>query len=155
YAADVRTAGALHVAFLRSPFAHALLRAVDASAARAMPGVRAVLTGADVRPARLGRRLQDWPVLAWERVRFVGDRVAAVAADTLEQAEAAAAAISVDYEELPAIFDPADALADGATLLHPDAGSYRYMRGTREPVPHPNVQGVSRFERGEVDAAFA
>src|SRR2546428_1190353 len=82
YAADVRVDGALQVAFLRSPFAHALVRSADTKAARAVPGVRAVITGADVKPARLGRTLQDWPVLAWDRVRFIGGRVAAVRADT-------------------------------------------------------------------------
>ena len=155
YAADVRIAGALEVAFLRSPFPHALIARIDTSAARAMPGVRSVLTGADVRPARLGRRLQDWPVLAWDRVRFVGDRVAAVAADTIEQAEAAAAAIEIQYDELPAVFDPDAALAPGAPVLHGDAAGYHYMNGTREAVPHPNVQGVSRHEHGDVAGGFA
>ena len=154
YAADVRIDGALQVAFVRSPFAHALVRSVDASAARVMHGVRAVITGADVRPARLGRTLQDWPVLAWDRVRFIGDRVAAVAADTLAQAEAAAAAISVDYEELPAVFTPEDALATSAPVLHADAAEYTFLRGTRDSRPHPNVQGVMHSEHGDVDAAF-
>src|SRR5206468_2400600 len=80
YAADITRPGMLHAAFVGSPFPHARVESVDVEAARKMPGVRAVLTGADVRPARFGRRLQDWPVLAWDRVRFIGDRVAAVAA---------------------------------------------------------------------------
>jgi CO/xanthine dehydrogenase Mo-binding subunit len=151
----VRVEGALEVAFTRSPFAHARVVSLDLSRARAMRGVRAVITGADVRPARLGRRLQDWPVLAWDRVRFVGDRVAAVAADTVAQAEAAAGAIDVTYGELPAVFDPDAALAAGAPILHPDAAEYRYIRGgTRDAVPHPNVQGVVRHEHGDVDAGF-
>ncbi|MBI4171285.1 MAG: xanthine dehydrogenase family protein molybdopterin-binding subunit [Actinobacteria bacterium] len=155
YAADVRVEGALQVAFLRGPLPHARITSVDPARALAMPGVRAVITGADVRPARLGRRLQDWPVLAWDRVRFVGDRVAAVAAETVAQAEAAAAAIEVGYEELPAVFDPEAALAPDAPILHADAAAYRYLKGTREPVPHPNVQGVSRYEHGDVEAGFA
>src|SRR5258707_6141637 len=154
YAADVRIDGALEVAFLRSPFAHARIRAIDVAVAKTMPGVRAVITGADTRPARLGRTLQDWPVLAWDRVRFVGDRVAAVAADTQVQAEAALGAIQVDYEELPAVFTPDEALAPGAPVLHPDAAEYKYLRGTREPVPHPNVQGAMVDEHGDVAAAF-
>jgi CO/xanthine dehydrogenase Mo-binding subunit len=155
YAADVHIDGALQVAFLRSPFAHAAIRRVDATAARAMAGVRAVITGADTKPARLGRTLQDWPVLAWERVRFIGDRVAAVAADTLAQAEAAAAAIVVEYDELPAVFTPDDALAPDAPVLHPDAAEYAFLRGTRDSRPHPNVQGHARYEHGDVDAGFA
>src|SRR5256885_12268175 len=86
YAADVRREGMLHVAFVASPYPHARIASVDTSAARAVPGVRAVLTGADVRGHRFGRRLQDPPVLAWDRARFIGDRVAAVAADMPEAA---------------------------------------------------------------------
>src|SRR5690349_17142753 len=154
YAADARIENALQVAFVRSPFAHARIRSVDAAAAKTMPGVRAVITGADTKPARLGRTLQDWPVLAWERVRFIGDRVAAVAAETLEQAEAAVAAIDVDYEELPAVFTPDDALAAGAPVLHPDSAEYKFLRGTRDAVPHPNVQGAVVVQHGDVAAAF-
>ena len=155
YAADVRRDGTLQVAFLRSPYRHARILSVDASAARAMPGVRAVLTGADVRPARLGRRLQDWPVLAWDRVRCVGDRVAAVAAETLAQAEAALERIDVAYEELPPLLDPEAALAPSAPALHPDAAEHVYLNGTRQAVEHPNLVGHVRHEHGDVDAAFA
>src|SRR5947208_7318174 len=76
YAADVRQAGMLHAVYARSPYAHALIRSIDTARARAVPGVQAVLTGADLpEHARFGRRLQDWPVLAREKVLFVGDRV--------------------------------------------------------------------------------
>lgn len=155
YAADVRRDGMLHAAILRSPFPHARIVSIDAGAARALPGVRAVVTGADVRPARLGRRLQDWPVLAWDRVRFVGDRVAAVAADTRAQAEDALARIAVEYEELPAVFDPESAMAAGAPLIHPDAAEEHVLGGPRPTVPHPNVQGYALHEHGDVGAAFA
>src|SRR5439155_17966575 len=94
YAADITRPGMLHAAFVGSPFPHARVASVDVEAARKMPGVRAVLTGADVRPARFGRRLQDWPVLAWDRVRFIGDRVAAVAAGPGEGGQPPAAAIA-------------------------------------------------------------
>ncbi len=160
FAADFVRPGMLHASFVGSPYAHALVRSVDVAAARAVPGVRAVLTGADVRPARFGRRLQDWPVLAWDRVRFIGDRVAAVAADTLEAAEEAARLIEVVYEELPAVFDAELALAADAPVLHPDAADYRIVarRGeqvVRAAVPHPNVQGHDRHEHGDVAAGFA
>src|SRR5262249_55527551 len=134
--------GMLHMVYVRSPLAHALIRSIDTAQARAAPGVRAVLTGADLPPfARFGRRLQDWPVLAQGRVRFIGDRVAAIAAETREAAERAAALVSVDYDELPVVFDPEHALAEGAPMLHPDAADYAYLGGRRPPVPHPNVQG--------------
>lgn len=155
YAADVRINGALETAFARSPYPHARIARLDVSGARALDGVRAILTGADVRPARLGRRLQDWPVLCWDRVLFVGDRVAAVAADTRAIAEEAVRRIKVDYEELPAVLDPDAALAPDAPILHPEAASYRYLGGTRLGVPHPNHQGYVSVTHGDVDRAFA
>ena len=154
YAADIKRPGMLHAAFLGSTYPHARLVSVDVAQARAMPGVRAVLTGADVRPARFGRRIQDWPVLAWDRVRFTGDRVAAVAADTLEAAEEAVAAIAVEYEELPAVFDPEAALAPDAPVLHPDSDDYKYFGGARPARPHPNAQGHVVHEHGDVGAGF-
>src|SRR6476620_43584 len=77
YAADVRLPGMLWAGFLMSPLPHARIVSIDTEAAKARRGVQAVLTGADIGPARFGRRLLDWPVLAQERVRFIGERVAA------------------------------------------------------------------------------
>lgn len=158
YTADLDIPGALQSAFVRSPYPHARIRSVDTARARALPGVRAVLTGAEVQGTRLGRRLQDWPVLCWDRVLFVGDRVAAIAADTRELAEEAARLIDVDYEELAAVLDMAEALRADAPVLHPEAATYRYLegRGARPVGPHPNHQGhVSESHGGDVDAAFA
>ena len=155
YTADLRREGMLDVSYARSLYPHARIVSVDTAAARGMPGVHAVLTGSDVRPLRLGKTLQDWPLLAWDRVRLVGDRIAAVAADTLAQAEAACDAIEVEYEGLPGVFDPLEAVAPGAPVLHPDPGAYRFLRGTRRPRSHPNMQGEGRYEHGDVDAALA
>jgi CO/xanthine dehydrogenase Mo-binding subunit len=157
YTADLYVPGALQAAFVRSPYPHARIISVDTARARALAGVRAVLTGADVRGQRLGRRLQDWPVLCWDRVLFVGDRVAAVAADTREIAEEAVRLIAVEYEELPALLELDDALRPDAAPLHPDAASYRFLegRGARPPVPHPNHQGHVLESHGDVDAGFA
>ena len=157
YAADLSRPGMLHAAFVTSPHVHARIVAVSTDRARSMPGVHAVLTGDDLRGIRSGRRLLDRPVLAWDRVLFVGDRVAAVAAETPEAAAAAAAAVEVDYEELPAVLDLEGALAPDATVLHPDAAEYAYFDGERKPVPHPNVQGRIAVTRGEDDleAVFA
>jgi CO/xanthine dehydrogenase Mo-binding subunit len=155
YAADVARPGMLHAAFVTSPYPHARIVSVDVSAARARPGVRAVLTGADTKPARCGRRLQDWPVLCWDRVLFIGDRVAAIAADTPQIAEEAARLVEVEYEELPAVLDTVAAVAPDAPVLHPDASTYTFLGGVRTPVPHPNVQGHAVHTHGDVDAAFA
>ena len=151
YAADRTLPGTLWAAFLGSQVAHGRIRAIDAARARAIPGVHAVLTGADVEGVRFGRRLLDRPVLAWDRVRFVGDRVAAVAADTLDAAEAAVREIAVDIEELEPLFDVEAALRPDAQVLHPDAGDYAYIGGTRPAVPHPNVQGRLLRRQGEED----
>jgi CO/xanthine dehydrogenase Mo-binding subunit len=157
YAADRTVPGALWAAYLTSPVAHGRIRSVDAAAARSMPGVHAVLTGADVQGTRFGRQLLDRPVLAWDRVRFIGDRVAAVAADTADIAEAAVAAIELDIEELEPAFEPQAAIADGAPVLHPEASEYRYLAGERPATPHPNVQGQVVLRRGvdDIESAFA
>ena len=157
FAGDRTMPGALWAAFLTSQVPHGRIRSVDTTAAAALPGVQAILTGDDVRDVRFGRQLLDRPVLAWDRVRFVGDRIAAVAADSLEAAEAAVSAIDADVEELEPILDIDAALRQGAPALHPDASGYRYLAGTRPPVPHPNVQGQVVVRRGEddLDAVFA
>jgi CO/xanthine dehydrogenase Mo-binding subunit len=151
YAADVRLPGTLHASFLTSPFPHARILSIDTRAAQASPGVHAVLTGEDVRGAHRGRRIMDWPVLAWDRVRFIGDPVAAVAADSVEAAEAALNRIQVEYAELPAILDPEQALAAEAPILHAADEPYIYFGGTRPARSHPNVQGEVLVTKGEPD----
>ena len=157
YTADLAVPNALQAAFARSPYPHARIVSIDTARARELAGVRAVLTGADVRGQRLGRRLQDWPVLCWDRVLFIGDRVAAVAAETREIADEAVRLISVEYEELPPLLEMDDALRDDAPVLHPDAATYRFLegRGERPAVPHPNLQGHVVESHGDVAAAFA
>lgn len=153
YSADVRLPGMLWARFAMSRLPHARIVSIDTSAALAVPGVHAVLTGADIGPRRFGRVLYDWPVLAYGRVRFVGERVAAVAAETREAAEEAASLVQVEYEGLSAVFDAEEALADGAPILHPpeEAASYHYAMGVRPPIPHPNVQGYRLIQKGEKD----
>src|ERR671918_729364 len=110
YTSDVLLPGTLWAKTLRSPYSHARIKRIDISRAENAPGVRAVLTGNDVRGILYGRRYRDISVLAQDRVRFMGERVAAVVADSLEQAEQALDLIAVDYEERPAVFDPQAAL---------------------------------------------
>ncbi len=149
YTADVAMPGMLWLAYTRSTHAHALLKGVETRAAQAVPGVHAVLTGADTGNVRLGRRLLDWPILATDRVRMVGDRVAAVAAETREAAEAAARLVEIEYEDLPGVFDIESALADGAPILHPDINSYQFLGAKRPNTPHPNVHGYALIEKSE------
>jgi len=155
YAADFHREGMLWAAFVAGTLPHARIVAVDTSEAQATPGVHAVLTGADVPGRYLGRALLDWPILAHDRVHFVGQYVAAVAAETREIAEAAARTIAVRYEDLPTVFEAKDALADGAVILHPDRAVYPFLYGKAPEMPHPNIQGRQLVERGDIAAGFA
>ena len=123
YTADVALPGTLWGRALRSPLPHARIVRIDTSRAQQVPGVHVVLTGADVRGIRYGRRLFDVPVLAEDRVRFAGERVAAVAAADRDAAEEALVLIDVEYEELPAVFDSLAALEEDAPILHPEVNS--------------------------------
>ena len=153
YTADVLLPGTLWAKTLRSPYSHALIKRIDISRAEKAPGVRAVLTGSDVRGILYGRRYRDISVLAQDRARFLGERVAAVAAETLEQAENALELIQIEYEELPAVFDPEAALQEGAPLIHPDVASYK---GLPAPLAQPTNRFVHDvFTRGDVEAGFA
>ncbi len=152
YTSDVLLPGTLWAKTLRSPYSHARITRIDTSRAENAPGVRAVLTGSDVRGILYGRRYRDISILAQDRVRFMGERVAAVAADTLEQAENALDLIHVEYEELPAVFDPIAAVQEGAPIVHPDVASYK---GLPTPLDHPTNRFVhDLFTRGEVEVGF-
>ena len=133
---NVNVAGAVHIAFLRSPYAHAKIGAIDTSAAAAMPGVLAVYTGAQLAAAGVKpmpkaagfQRADGSPPasasrhgLAVDTVRFVGEAVAAVVAETREAARDAVEAVMVDFEDLPAVVDPVRATAPGAPVLCPEA----------------------------------
>jgi CO/xanthine dehydrogenase Mo-binding subunit len=152
YTADMHAPDMLWAAFTTSPVAHARIVSIDTSEAKRVPGVRAVLTSADIGPGiRSGRMLYDLPVLAYEKVRYVGDRVAAVAAETREAAEEAARLVIVEYDELPAVLDPFAALEPDAPVLHPDLASYFYAGGKPPERKHPNVQGSRLSTKGAAD----
>jgi len=132
--------GLLHAAVLRSPHPHALIRSIDTSAARAVAGVAAVVTAADVPGKnRFGIRIADQPILCADRVRTIGDPVAAVAATSPAAARRAVAAIRVTYEQLPTVASPEEALAPGAPQLH-DGG---------------NLLHRTYYARADVEAALA
>ncbi len=120
YVADIPVEGAAHVVFVRSPVAHARLLTVDASEARAMPGVLDVVTGNDLdlaaQPPMMGDAAMSRPLLAVSKVRFVGEPIAAVVAETVEQAVDAAEAVWADYDPLPAVVDAENA-AEGPKLF--------------------------------------
>lgn len=155
YTADFAMEGMLWAAFVASPFAHARIVKIDTAAALAMTGVRAVLTGADIGERYFGCVLKDWPVLAREQVNFVGEFVVAVAADTRALAEAAAAAVDVEYKELPPAFDPEAVLAVDALPFHPNDAAFKYAFGERPPRPHRNMHGYDLTRKGDVEKAMA
>jgi CO/xanthine dehydrogenase Mo-binding subunit len=155
YTADFAREGMLWAAFVASPYAHAKIVKIDTSAATAMAGVHAVLTGADVGERFFGCVLKDWPVLAYERVKFVGEYVVAIAADSPAIAEAAAAAVDVEYEELPAVLDPEAVLAADAPPFHPNDELFKYAFGERPPRPHRNMQGYDILRKGDPEKALA
>ncbi|HEX4841267.1 MAG TPA: molybdopterin cofactor-binding domain-containing protein, partial [bacterium] len=154
YAADVPVPDVLHVAVLRSPYPHARIDAIDTSATERMPGVRFVLVGRDVPELRYGRLVRDVPVLAVDKVRFIGERVAAVVAETRAQADRAATAIQVAYTPLPAVFDPDEALAPNAPAVHEDPSVYA---GTVSPSGGPrNLEARHVWTGGgDVEAALS
>src|SRR5207253_4080935 len=117
-----------------------------------MPGVHAVITAQDIPDILWGRLMMDMPVLARGKVRFIGEPIAAVAADDPDVAEAAALAVEVEYEELPAIFDPREAMKPNAVRIHDDVSQYK---GVPEPVAsEPNTMSHIIWQKGNLDDGF-
>jgi len=143
YAADLHMSGLLHGAILRSPHPHARIRSIDVSAAEQLPGVRAVIHAGNVEQRPFGYGHDNIP-LKPHKVRFIGDEVAAVAAIDEETADRALELIRVDYEVLPAVFDPFEALARGLPLIHDEL-----------PNLIGNVSMRWDFEDGDVEGAAA
>ncbi len=162
FASNVRVPGMLHCRIVRSTMPHARLTGIHTSAARRMPGVHAVVTGDDLcAHTRLrvlyGPVVHDQPVLALERVRYVGEPVAAVVAETPEDADEAAAAVVVDYDELPAVFSVDEAMAHGAPRLfeaQPEIAPSFVDVAVRGALER-NICSTYRIARGDVDQALA
>ncbi|APR85589.1 Xanthine dehydrogenase, molybdenum binding subunit protein [Minicystis rosea] len=130
YLINLRLPGMLAGAVARSAVPHARLTRVDPAKARAVEGVRAVVTGAEIAAhAWIGNRAGDHPVLAVDRVRYVGEPLAVVAAETIEAARAAAHLVEVTYDEMPAVFDAVSAARAGAPIVHEERPDNLYMHG--------------------------
>ncbi|HEY2594703.1 MAG TPA: xanthine dehydrogenase family protein molybdopterin-binding subunit [Chloroflexota bacterium] len=168
YLEDLPLPGVVDLVFARSPHAHARLNRIDVSAACAMPGILAVLTGADVDTILPVDLPTDWPpfeldnrppnkILARDKVRFVGEPIVAVVATSRAQAQDAIDAIEIDYEPLPAVADPEAALEPGAPLLYEEFGTnlaHRMVRSggnVEEAFKRPDVRIVKgRFDNPRV-----
>ena len=160
YTGDLRLPGMAIAKVLRSPVAHARIRSIDATKARAVPGMLAVLTRDNLNVASnaFGAYVRDQQILATERVRYVGDMVAAVAAIDDAVAAEAVKLIEVDYDELPAVYSVEEALADEAPLVHEKLENRKdpgYGRGGTHIVhERSNICFHFRHERGDVDSGF-
>ncbi len=152
FAADLTMPDALWGKVLRSPIPHGRIVKVDASRARQVPGVHAVLSGAELPPVLTGLRMKDMPILAQGRVRYVGEPVAAVAAESPEIAEEALVLIDVEYEEEKALFDPLEAIRPGAPLIHEDRS--RFKNAPTVAVDLPNIQSLKVWKNGNLEAGF-
>ncbi len=152
YTIDRYLPGMLHAAILRAGVPSGRIARLDITKAARMPGVRAIVTAADA-PGMIGIGIADHPLFARDVIRYDGEPIAAIAADTLMQARAALAAIDVEIEPLPVVLTMADALAPDAPLVHPDWRNYEVLLegGARGG----NVAWEATVVRGDVDAAFA
>jgi len=157
FAADVAIPGMLYARVLRSPVPHARIKRIDTSGARALPGVHAVLTYKDIPRVVFSTAGQSDPipgpldfVSLDNKVRYVGDRVAVVAAESPEIAEKALGLIDVEYEELPAVLDPREAMQPGAPVIHDEPDYVPFG----ECDPSRNLAARIRIELGDVDAAM-
>ena len=151
YAGDIYLPGMLYGAVLRSPFPHARIVRIDPAAALSCPGVKAVITANDLPLLRLGENIKDQPVLAQDKVRFAGERIAAVAAVDEDTARRAAALIRVEFEPLPAVFESEEAMAADAPLVHASIADYC----TPDPKAAGNLYGYKRIATGNVDEGWA
>ena len=154
YAADVNLPGTLWAKILRSPHPHARILNIDVSKAQRIRGVKAILTGSQVQGHLIGKQIRDMPVLCWDRVRFVGDRVAAVAAESVDAAQEAVNVIDVDYESLAAVFDPLEAMQLSAPRLHDDVTVYD--GGPKDKLAADLHNGLTRlaYKKGDVEKGF-
>src|SRR4051794_26898623 len=151
YVGDLSLPGMLYGKIVRSDRPHARIISIDTRAAEALPGVEVVLT-ADHASGRFGEFIKDQTVFAVDRVRYVGEPVAAIAAESEAIADLAASLIDVTYEDLPAVFDPIAALEPDSPLVHDDAPSYA---GPEPLIRWGNVLSQITLNLGDVETAFA
>src|SRR5215208_525807 len=144
YASDLALPGMLYGKIVRSDRPHAKIVRIDVSAAEALPGVEVVLSGAVGKP--FGEAIKDQTLFAVEKVRHVGEPVAAVAADSEATADLAASLIEIEYEDLPTVFDPIEALKPDAPLVHDDVTAYAQPPGL---IRWGNVCAQILLERGD------
>lgn len=152
YVGDMKWPRMLYAKCVKSPYAHAKILSIDISAAKALKGVHDVITG-DYYTKRGGLYLEDKNFLAVNTVKFCGEPVVAVAAETPEIAEAACELVKVEYEPLPVINNPMEGMAKDAVLIHPELHTYKVVP-IFHPQAHTNISHHHIIRKGDADAAF-
>lgn len=152
YVGDMKWPRMLYARCVKSPYAHAKILSIDVSAAKALKGVHDVITG-DYYTKRGGLYLEDKNFLAVNTVKFCGEPVVAVAAETPEIAEAACELVKVEYEPLPVINNPMEGMAKDAILIHPELHTYKVVP-IFHPQAHTNISHHHIIRKGDADAAF-
>jgi len=145
--------GLLHACVVESPHAHAKIKKIDTRAAEKLPGVVKVVTGKDF-PFKFGLYMKDRYIFAQDRVRFVGEQVAAVVAEDAKTAQRAAKLVKVDYELLPPVLDPVGALKKSSALVHPELGDYPHVPWFF-PKAKTNIAHWRKIRRGDAEKGFA
>lgn len=152
YVGDMKWPRMLYAKCVKSPYAHAKILSIDVSAAKALKGVHDVITG-DYYTKRGGLYLEDKNFLAVNTVKFYGEPVVAIAAETPEIAEAACDLVKVEYEPLPVINNPMEGMAKDAILIHPELHTYKVVP-IFHPQAHTNISHHHIIRKGDADAAF-
>ena len=153
YVNDINMQGMLHAKLKLSPLSHARIIAIDVSKALAYPGVKAILTGKDANQ-KLGIYMTDRPILAFEKVRYFGEPVAAVAATSLEIATKAIELIDIKYEKLPPVTDVKKAIKPDSPLVHEDMSQNKWIENVYFPKIGTNIANHFKVRKGDVDDAF-
>ena len=153
FVADLKFNGMLHAKILRSPHPHADITDIDIGAAKATDGVWAVVTGEDLRGRLIGECINDQPPMAHTKVRFVGEPVAAVIAETPEIAQAACEKIRVSYRPEQPVFDVREAMKPDAPIIHEDLREYRCFK-TFCPLPDTNIFHHFKVRKGDIGKGF-
>lgn len=149
---DLSFPGMLHTKLIKSPYVHAKIVGINVNQAEKLPGVRAILSGKEANH-RSGIFINDKTILAVEKVRYFGEPVLAVAADTEEIADRAVELIKVEYEELPGVFDAREAVKDSTTLVHENLADYKHAPIIC-PKPKSNVANHFKLRKGDVERGF-
>ncbi|MCK5828166.1 xanthine dehydrogenase family protein [Candidatus Bipolaricaulota bacterium] len=153
YVNDMCLPGMLHAALVLSPHASARIVSINTKDAQQLHGVRAVLIGKTL-CYQLGLYMQDKCILARDVVRYQGEAVVAIAADTLDIAKAACRLVEIEYDIQPSVLDPREAMEESAHLVHPDLHTYDHMKGVFFPKAHTNVAHHQKIRKGDFDVAF-